>query len=98
MDQMLVDETEADILQRVLERDEHGALAPEAARFILTWEFKPRDHRRIEELAKKSNQGALTAKERAELERYNRVALLVTYLKSRARQALANGDVAEQRS
>ena len=81
---MLTD-TETDILQSVLEA-ESDSLTPEAARYVLTLQFKPQDHRRIEELAAKSNEGTLDPTERAELERFNRVRLLLVRLKSVARR------------
>jgi uncharacterized protein YnzC (UPF0291/DUF896 family) len=91
---MIVD-TETDILQRVLEADPGHELTPEASRYLLTLGFSPNDHRRIDELAEKSNEGTLTVEERAELERYNRVRLLLVRLKSRARHVLANIEDAE---
>jgi hypothetical protein len=89
----MVTDTETDILQRILEA-ESESLTPEAARYVLTLQFRSRDHRRIEELAAKSNEGTLSAQERDELERYNRVRLLLVRLKSTARRILDGaGDV-----
>jgi len=85
----MVADTEADIFQRVLDVDHAEALPPEVSRFLLTLGFRDEDHRRIEELADKSNEGTLTQAERAELERYNRVRLWLVRMKSKARQSLA---------
>jgi hypothetical protein len=85
----MVADTEADILERVLDGDPTDALPPEVSRYLLTLAFRHDDQQRIEELADKSNEGALTPGERAELERYNRVRLWLVRLKSRARHALA---------
>jgi hypothetical protein len=88
----MVADTEADILERVLEPDQTGALPPEVSRYLLTLAFRPADHQRIEELAEKSNEGKLTPAERAELERYNRVRLWLVRMKSKARHALSADD------
>lgn len=85
----MVLDSEIDILQRVLESDRNGRPTAEAARYILTLGFAADDHRRVEELAGKANEGELRPDEREELERYDRVRLMLVRLKSRARQALA---------
>jgi hypothetical protein len=89
----MVTDTESDILQRILEA-ESDSLTPEAARYVLTLQFRPHDHRRIEELAAKSNEGTLAPRERDELERFNRVRLLLVRLKSMARRVLNETDKA----
>jgi hypothetical protein len=86
----MVADTEADILERVLEAEQTGALPPEVSRYLLTLAFRPADHQRIDELADKSNEGTLTPAEWAELERYNRVRLWLVRMKSKARHALAD--------
>jgi uncharacterized protein YnzC (UPF0291/DUF896 family) len=97
MAQTLADETEIDVLLRVLGANEDAPLSPDAARYLLTLSFRPKDLDRISELARKSNEGELTPEERAEFERFNRVALLLTCLKSKARQSLPGTDVTGQR-
>ena len=63
-------------------------LKPEIARAILTIDFVPEDHRRVDELSAKAQKGTLTPEERAELEEYIRVDLKLTVLRSKARLSL----------
>lgn len=61
---------------------------PESARSILKLDFDPEDHRRIEALSRKAQDGALTPDEAAELEEYVRVNDVLTILQSKARASL----------
>lgn len=84
----MVTDTEADILQRILDVDSTESLSAEAARYILSLGFRDDDLRRMEELSTKSNEGELNPDERLELARFDRVRLLLVRLKSRARHTL----------
>lgn len=59
-----------------------------AAQLFLTLDFHPTDHQRMADLSEKAQEGALSRKERAELEEYLRVADLLAVLQSRARRSL----------
>ena len=79
--------TESDILADVLAADE-GDLSLEAARSILRWKFSSGSVKRINQLARRNQRGAITAAEREILERYLRVASLVNLLQAKARLSL----------
>ena len=79
--------TESDILADILAADE-GDLSLEAARSILRWKFSSRSVKRINQLARRNQRGAITAAEREVLERYRRVASLVNLLQAKARLSL----------
>jgi len=78
---------EAQILTRVIAPDD-SPLDRKAAEAILEMGFKALDKQRIDELAEKARQGALSAEERAEAESYERVGHFVSLLKSKARRSL----------
>jgi hypothetical protein len=86
--------TSAAIWRRIM-RSDRGALTPEAAKSILTLDFTPEDHDRVEELSRKVQEGSLSEEERADLEEYLRVNDALTILQSKARQLLR---VAQQKS
>jgi hypothetical protein len=69
-------------------RSDRGSLTPEAARAILSLDFTPEDHHRVEELSRKAQEGLLSDEERADLEEYLRVNDALTILQSKARQLL----------
>ena len=79
--------TEAAILSRLIEPERSG-IAPEAARYILTLEFKDSDHQRMNELAEKAREGLLSKGEEKELENYRHVGHLLALLRSKARVSL----------
>jgi hypothetical protein len=79
--------TETAILSRLIE-PEHSGLAPEAARYILTLEFKDSDQQRMLELAEKAREGVLSPDEERELENYRHVGHLLALLRSKARVSL----------
>ena len=79
--------TAAAIWGRVV-KPERADLSPEAARAILKLDFDADDHRRMEELSAKAQQGTLTPEERAELEEFVRVGLELSVLQSKARLSL----------
>jgi hypothetical protein len=81
---------EAGILTRLVRPDE-PTLSPAACRSILALKFSREDRSRMHQLAVKGQDDTLTADERAELEDYRRVGLLLSLLKAKARKSLKNG-------
>ena len=79
--------TETAILSRLIEPDRSG-LTEEAARYLLTLEFKEFDRRRADELAGKAREGTLSAAEEREIENYRHVGHLLALLRSKARISL----------
>lgn len=79
--------TEAAIWERLID-PAHDDLSPEAARFLLRLDFRESDHARMEELAQKSNDGALMQDERAELQNYVRIGNVLALMQSKARLSL----------
>jgi hypothetical protein len=73
-------------------------IAPEAAHYLhavrdrarplLSIDFSEADHARMQELMDKSNEGALIADEKAELDGYVNIANVLSVMHSRARAAL----------
>ena len=59
-----------------------------AAQTLLGLDFQPGDRERMDELAEKARAGTLTPRERKEAETFNRVALLLALLQSKARQSI----------
>lgn len=80
--------TESGILSRLFEA-EPDRLPPEVARFLLRLNFSPSDRERMDELAEKARDDALTEAERVELENYCRAGDLVSLMHSRARISLS---------
>ncbi len=84
---MVVPITEADIFSRVFEpMDDH--MSRVAAKAILKLDFNSADRERMNDLAAKATQGALTSAEDEELEKYIRVGHLLSIMQSKARQVL----------
>lgn len=65
-----------------------AALAPDVARFLLTLQFPSADVNRMNQLAEKARDGALSLEEQIELDDYERVGHVLSLLKSKARQTL----------
>ncbi len=64
-------------------------ISPEAARYLLSIDFNSAaDRSRMQELMDKSNEGALTPVEDAELDGYVNIANVLSVMHSRARVAL----------
>jgi len=63
-------------------------MSVEAARSILGFSLSPEDGARVNELAAKARQGALSQEERLELDEYERVAALFELMQSKARLSL----------
>jgi len=85
--------TEAAILQRMID-PESETLDPSLARHILTLDFKPADHERMDDLAAKAQESALTEDEKTELESYLNIGHFLALLQSKARLSLRNADAA----
>lgn len=66
-------------------------ISPDAARSILTLEFKQADRDRVDLLAAKARTGALSKVEDEELENYIRVGDLLAIMQSKARRTLKDG-------
>jgi hypothetical protein len=78
---------EAAIWSRIMEPENNG-LSREAARSILKLTFNEPDKARMNELARKNREGALTAVERAELENYVKVGDILSLMHLKARKSL----------
>jgi hypothetical protein len=79
--------SEAAIFGRVLE-PEKATLDAAAARAIINLEFNEADRARMRVLLAKAKKGTLTAKERIELDNYERVGHMLSLMKSKARRSL----------
>ena len=75
------------IWERLIE-PEDSQMTSEAARYLLTLKFPQADIERMNGLAAKARQGALTKEEDDELEEYLRVGNRLSILKSKARHYL----------
>lgn len=62
-----------------------------AARAILELDFKQTDKDRMRVLLAKAKKGTLRAKERVEIENYERVGHMLSLLKSKARRSIKGG-------
>jgi hypothetical protein len=78
---------EADIFSRIID-PANPTLTPQAAQGILTLGYTESDHKRMAELAAKSNASDLTAEEHRELESYVFVGDVLALMKSKARLSL----------
>ena len=85
MSNTITSTNEAEILARVIERDEQG-LSPEAAQSVLQWRFPEEDIERINLLSQKANAGTLTPAEQELLDCYERVGHLIAIAHSKARE------------
>jgi hypothetical protein len=74
-------------LERILKFSK-GPLPREVAEYFLGLAFTPDDHSRFQELSLKAQEGALTTKERAELEDLLMVDDVLAIFQSRARLSL----------
>jgi hypothetical protein len=61
---------------------EDGNLSPEAARYLLSFDFPSADRDRMDTLAEKSQAGELLAGERDELEEYVRIGHMLALIQS----------------
>jgi hypothetical protein len=79
--------SEVAILGRVLE-PEQATLDVAAARAFLDFDFSKADKGRMRLLLAKAKEGALTADEESELDRYELVGHILSLMKSKARRSL----------
>lgn len=82
----LAPKTEAEVWLRILHPDEE--LTPSVARAILKLSFPKSDVSRMRELSAKARAGTLTPEEDAEMDGFERVASILSTLKSKARETL----------
>ena len=80
--------SEADILGQIVAPD-RPTLSEPSARAILDLHFNQDAVTRMTELAEKNGRGTLTASERSELERYQRVGNFLNLMQAKARLSLA---------
>jgi hypothetical protein len=69
-------------------RPDRDDLSVAAARSILAIDFDPADRERMRSLSAKARAGTLSAKERAEIDSYERVGHLFDLLHAKARRSL----------
>ena len=85
--QALPANTEAAILGRIIQLDEH-ALTPDAARYLLSMRLPSSDEDRVNELSEKARAGSLTESDAQELDGYLHVGSLLAVVQSKARLLL----------
>lgn len=89
---------EADILERAIDESGAGHWPPEVARAFLAVKLSASDLKRMNDLAAKSQAGALGSDEEIEIESYRSAARLLEILKLRARAALKRNGSANSAS
>lgn len=90
---MSIDTTsETAIFERVV-LPEKPDMNKEAAKFILAMGFNPADRQRMQFLADRAKEGALSLSEQAEIENYERVGHYLAILQSKARLALRSSTI-----
>ena len=82
---------EAEILARVI-APEAPTLPADTAKILLTFDFGKEDKERMNQLAEKAREGALTAAEQAEIDCYERVGHFLSLLRAKARTSLKQAD------
>jgi hypothetical protein len=85
--QAVLPNSESAILARLIQAHGHP-LAPEVARYLLSFTFEAQDLERMNELAEANRNGELSPDERAELESYLHVSSLLAVMQSEARRFL----------
>ena len=83
---------EAEILSRVIAPEE-PTLPPDTAQIFLTFDFRKEDRERMNRLAEKAREGALTTEEQAEIDCYERVGHFLSLLRSKARISLKQANM-----
>ena len=82
---------EAEILSRVIAPSKPN-LPPSMAEIILAFTFPNEDRERMNQLAEKAREGALTGEEQAEIDAYERVGHFLSLLQSKARISLEEAE------
>ena len=77
-----------EILEQVLDPFV-DCLTPEAAQKIVALRAAPAAQMRLDQLAERANEGALTPEERAEYEKFRATFHMITLLQSKARRILS---------
>lgn len=89
--------SEAAILDRLLDR-EFGGLPANLARRFLATRFSREDVKRVNTLSARAREGRLTPQENDELENYLRVGSFLSIIKSKARQSLKKHELLRDRT
>lgn len=79
--------TEAAILERMIE-PQSTMLDPRLANYLLSLDFKPNDHERMNELSEKAQEGELSGDEVQELDSYLNLGHFLALLQSKTRLSL----------
>ncbi len=82
---------EAEILSRVIAPSKPN-LPPPLAEIILAFTFPDEDRERMNQLAEKAREGALTGEEQAEIDAYERVGHFLSLLQSKARISIEEAE------
>lgn len=82
---------EAEILSRVIAPSKPN-LPPPLAEIILAFTFPDEDRERMNQLAEKAREGALTGEEQAEIDAYERVGHFLSLLQSKARISMEEAE------
>ena len=80
-------DAQSGILERIID-PERGGFSPEHARYVLSLDFSPDEHAVYAALSEKSQAGALSDQERAELDDFLTVNALLTILQAKGRISL----------
>jgi hypothetical protein len=83
--------SELAILSRILEPEE-PTLSPDAARSLLSLDFRPQDRARMQELAAKARDGTLSPEEHLEIDNYEKVGHVLSLMKAKAKVSLKKND------
>ena len=83
---------DAPVLDRLLEPLSKLMLTPESARKLVTMRFDAKAQARIDELARKCNEGRLTDQESREYETYVHTIDVIAILQAKARKLLKRSD------
>ncbi len=83
----LQDTIELKIWERAIAADD-GDLQPDVAKAVLGIKFSEADQLRAHELARKNQDGTITADEKSELNAFGHVGLIISILWSKARRSL----------
>jgi|SRR3954452_1110408 len=83
--------TEAAILARLIQAKD--SMSREVAEYLLSLDFETSDIERMNFLAERAREGALTPEETAELDSYLHVGSLLSILQSKARRLLKSEDL-----
>jgi uncharacterized protein YnzC (UPF0291/DUF896 family) len=89
---VMTESVQSDVLDRVLDPVTH-CLTPEVARRIMDLRADAEVQARVDELARKANEGQLSERERAEYDTYRSAFHFVTILQAKARSLFEQASV-----